>query len=145
MVTVTTMQRVKAFSDLEFGRIAGSALIDCATKEQFAIPAYCLMPDHAHFVATGRTPQSDLKRLVNRWKQATGFAWKKRDRGNLWQQGYWDRLARFDESLAAMIRYVVENPVRAQLVSEPTLYLLTGSTESTVEQICRTLYGEGRH
>lgn len=145
MVTVTTMTRVKAFSDIDFGRLAAAALVDCAAREQFAIPAYCLMPDHAHFVASGRTARSDLKRLVNRWKQATGFAWKKRASAPLWERGYWDRLARFDEPIVNMIRYVVENPVRAGLAPEPTLYPLTGSTEFTVEQICETLYGAGRH
>lgn len=145
MVTVTTMKRVKAFSDIEFGRMAEGALIAGAVREQFAIPAYCLMPDHAHFVATGLTAQSDLKRLVNRWKQVTAFAWKRRAVAPLWERGYWDRLARFDEPIVNMIRYVVENPVRAGLASEPALYPLTGSTEVTVEQICETLFREGRH
>jgi len=145
MVTVTTRKRLNAFSDFDFGRLAIGALIDCAAREQFALPAYCLMPDHAHFVATGRTAQSDLKRLVNRWKQSTGFDWKKRGGGALWQPGYWDRLARFDEPVDDMIRYVIENPVRAKLVNDPTLYALTGSTEHTIEQICRSLNGDGRH
>jgi len=68
---------------------------------------------------------------------ATGFAWSKLGRGRLWEEGYWDRLARFDEPVDDMIRYVIENPVRAKLVTDPALYPLTGSTEYTIEQICR--------
>ena len=139
LVTATTRERVNAFTDIEFGRVAERALRDKASKARFALPAYCLMPDHVHIVATGQTPESDLKRLMERFKQASGFAWSQLGHGRLWEEGYWDRLARFDEPVDEMIRYVIENPVRAKLVTDPTLYPLTGSTESTIEQICRSL------
>jgi REP element-mobilizing transposase RayT len=128
LVTSVTRDRVKAFHDIEFGRFAEHALIGHATSAKFAIPAYCLMPDHVHLVATGQTPESDLRRFVARWKQATGFAWSRLGHGRLWQAGYWDRLARFDEPIDEMVRYVVENPVRAKLVADSALYPLTGST-----------------
>ncbi len=87
------------------------------------------MPDHVPIVATGRTQESDLRKLVMRWKQSTGFAWSQLGHGRLWQEGYWDRLARFDEPVADMVRYVVENPVRAHLVTDRSLYPLAGSIE----------------
>ncbi len=133
LVTMITRERVKAFANLEFGRMAQESLLQHAVKEGFAISAHCLMPDHVHYVATGTSPDSDLRRFVTRWKQATGFAWSQRGNGRLWQQGFWERRARFDEPLAKMVRYVIENPVRAKLVTDPTLYPLTGSTESTIE------------
>jgi putative transposase len=139
LVTTATRDRVKAFIDLEFGHLSERVLLTIASREQFAIPAYCLMPDHAHFVATGLRPNSDLRRFVAAWKQATGFAWSKRGHGRLWQTGYWERLARFDEPIDDMVRYVIDNPVRAKLVATPALYPLTGSTQSTVEQICHSL------
>jgi len=127
LVTAVTRDRCKAFEDLEFGRRCELLLTERACREGFDIPAYCLMPDHIHLVATGRFPESDLRRLVTGWKQATGFAWSQLGRGRLWQPSYWDRLARFDEPLETMKRYVVENPVRAHLVMNPADYPLTGA------------------
>ncbi len=126
LVTATTRDRVNAFSNIDFGRIAERLLVDAANKSKFAVPAYCLMPDHVHLVASGLEQESDLKRFVNGWKQATGFAWSRLGNGRLWQAGYWDRLARFDEPIDDMVRYVVENPVRAKLVENSGLYPLTG-------------------
>lgn len=139
LVTTATRDRVKAFASLEFGRSCEQALLAMAGRTRFALPAYCLMPDHVHIVAVGQTADSDLRKLIAGWKQATGFAWSKRGNGRLWQTGYWERLARFDEPIDDMVRYVIDNPVRAKLVATPALYPLTGSTQSTVEQICHSL------
>ena len=129
LVTTVTRDRCKAFHNLDFGRRCEHLLAVHAAREEFDIPAYCMMPDHVHLVAKGREPDSDLRRLITRWKQATGFAWSRLGRGRLWQEGYWDRLARFDESISDMTRYVVENPVRGNLVKEPGEYPLTGSID----------------
>jgi REP-associated tyrosine transposase len=148
LVTMVTRERVKAFGNLDFGRIAQQELLHHASKESFALPAYSLMPDHVHYVATGTASESDLRRFVASWKQATGYQWSRLGNGRLWQPGFWDRRARFEEPLIEMVRYVVENPVRAKLVAYPTEYPLTGSTEYTIEQICddiRTFVVDGRH
>ena len=130
LVTAVTRDRVKAFGNVDFGRSAERLLIDAAQKSNFAIPAYCLMPDHVHLVASGLAQESDFRRFVTGWKQATGFAWSRLGHGRLWQAGYWDRLARFDEPVEEMVRYVVENPVRAKLVQDSALYPLTGSVSA---------------
>jgi putative transposase len=127
LVTAVTRDRVKAFLDIEFGRQCERLLAEHAEREQFDISAYCLMPDHVHLVATGREPEADLRQLISKWKQATGFAWSRLGRGRLWQEGYWDRLARFDEPLWVMERYVLENPVRGNLVTDVADYPLRGS------------------
>jgi putative transposase len=127
LITAVTCDRRKAFADIEFGRRCELLLAEHAAREQFDIPAYCMMLDHIHLVAIGRTRDSDLQRFITKWKQATGFAWSQLGHGRLWQPGYWDRLARFDEPLDTMTRYVVENPVRANLATKPEAYPLTGA------------------
>lgn len=127
LVTAATRDRCKAFLDIEFGRLCEGLLKEHSARERFDILAYCLMPDHVHLVATGCEVDSDLRRLMARWKQATGFAWSHLGRGRLWQEGYWDRLARFDEPIAEMERYVRDNPVRAKLVTKAADYPLIGS------------------
>ena len=127
LITAVTRDRCKAFAEMEFGRRCELLLAEHAIREEFDVPAYCLMPDHVHVVATGRTADSDLRRFITKWKQATGYAWSQLGRGRLWQPSYWDRLARFDEPLEAMTRYVVENPVRANLATNPSAYPLAGA------------------
>jgi len=101
------------------------------------------MDDHVHIAARGLTAHSDLRPFIAEWKKSTGFLWSKRGFGRLWQPGFWDRRARFDESPLVMLKYVVENPVRAKLVDHPSKYALTGSTEFTVDEICAAIAAAG--
>jgi len=135
-VTSVTSHRTKAFSCIDFGLWAKQKLIATAEREKFAISAYCLMPDHAHLLLNALDHQSDLCRMVSAWKQQTGFAWSRSESGKLWQHGYWERVLRDEEETLPIARYVIENPVRAALVSEPAAYELSGSTVFTIEQIC---------
>ncbi len=93
------------------------------------------MPDHVHYVAQGEREDSSLLTLVKSWNTQTGVAWRKRHRKALWQIGYYDHVLRDDESLLAVARYVVLNPVRAGLVENPGDYKLTGSSCYTIQQI----------
>jgi putative transposase len=135
-VTSVTNDRTNAFGCIDFGRLAKQELIAIAEREQFAVSAYCLMPDHAHLLLSAQGHQSDLRRMISSWKQRTGFAWSRRDAGRLWQHGYWERVLRDEEAILPIARYVIENPVRAGLVGEPAAYELSGSTVFTIDQIC---------
>ena len=135
LVTTVTLNRVKAFKDIDFGRQAIAQLL----TQSFALPAYTFMEDHVHVVAEGRSATSNLERFIYAWKKATGFDWSKSGHGRLWQEGYWDRRLRYDEPLLPMLKYVVDNPVHGGLIGAPAEYPLTGSTEFTIEDIVATL------
>ncbi len=47
--------------------------------------------------------------------------------GSLWQEGYHDRVLRDEEATTTVVRYMLENPVRAGLVDRPELYPFWGS------------------
>ncbi len=99
-------------------------------KEGFTLAAYCFMPDHAHLLVQTET-ESDLVRLIHRFKQETGWWFRTRGeagglkasptspgaRPRLWQKSYYDHVLRRDEELSEVIRYILENPVRAGLVA----------------------------
>jgi REP-associated tyrosine transposase len=134
-VTTCTLDRVCVFENVEFGRLVADALLSHARANAFAVPAYCLMPDHAHIIMVGTQENSSLCEFVKDWKQASGFQWSQRGNGKLWQIGYWDRVLREDEAILSVARYVIENPVRAKLVREPAEYPLLGSSEYTIAEI----------
>jgi REP element-mobilizing transposase RayT len=101
------------------------------------------MPDHVHFLLTARSEGADFKKMVARWKQATGFEWSVRHGRKLWQHGYWERVLRDADDPLSVARYIVENPVRAQLVEHPMQYPLSGSTEFTMDEICAAVQMKG--
>jgi putative transposase len=80
--------------------------------------AYVVMPDHLHWLfelekgnqlsllvgSVKRHSAREISRLLN----VTG--------GVLWQRGFHDHALRSEESLVAVARYIVANPLRAGLV-----------------------------
>jgi REP element-mobilizing transposase RayT len=94
---------------------------------EFALTAYCVMHDHLHVLATGQSERADLRDFVKRFKQATGFAYRKAHRQTLWQPGYHERILRDDEATEAVVRYILANPIRAGLTKEIGEYAFAGS------------------
>ena len=84
--------------------------------------AYCLMPNHIHFIAVPMQPDSLRHAMGEAHRRYTRHVnFREQWRGHLWQ----DRFASYpmDENhLLAAARYIERNPVRAGLVLEPWLY-----------------------
>lgn len=78
-----------------------------ARAEQCEIPAYCVMPDHLHLLVSGLQERFDLRRFVHRAKQKSGYLFVRERGERLWQDSYFDRTVRRDESIAEVIRYIV--------------------------------------
>jgi len=103
--------------------------------EQFALLAYCFMPDHVHLVLEGLSDTADLCRLVSRWKQITGYWYRRRSGRPLWWSGYHDHVLRDDESTADFVRYVLENPLKAGLAKRVGEFRFAGSDVFSEEEI----------
>ncbi|MBN2453701.1 MAG: transposase [Candidatus Omnitrophica bacterium] len=86
-----------------------------AVKNNLLLLAYCLMPNHVHYIAV---PQNDnsLAKTFNacHMRYSQYFNKKKRSFGHLWQGRFYSCV--LDEPhLYAAIRYIENNPVRARL------------------------------
>ena len=68
-----------------------------------------------------------MRAFVKRFKQLTGFAYKKTHGTPLWQPGYHDRVLRDDEATEAVVRYVLENPILSRLSRTIGEYAFAGS------------------
>jgi putative transposase len=117
-LTFGTHRRLRLFTDrLHVESVLGQIRRTC-DDEQFALLAYCFMPDHVHVVAEGQTESSDLRRFVKIAKQRVAFVFRTVFRvPATWQHGYYERVLRSDEATDTVVRYVLENPVRAGMVS----------------------------
>ena len=65
--------------------------------------------------------------MVRLAKQLSGHEYRRVTGGRLWQESYFDRTLRSDESLPDSIAYVIANPVRAGLAVKPEDYPHWGS------------------
>ncbi|MFO8082226.1 MAG: transposase [Armatimonadota bacterium] len=75
--------------------------------------AWCLMPDHIHTLLQVGLAGGDILRFLHSYKSWTGRILK-RNIGSGWERSFWDRHARGRDDIAALISYVLHNPVRAE-------------------------------
>jgi hypothetical protein len=82
---------------------------------------------------------SDLPRFVTSFKQQTGF-WFARQYGvRLWQDGYHDRVLRREEETSEVVRYILDNPIRAGLVTVFDRYPYSGSDRYSVSELAEAV------
>jgi len=106
-------------------------------SREFAVPAYCLMPDHVHLFLEGTSNEADLCEAVRVWKQIVGHAWRRHMNVPLWQTGFHDHVLREGDDTRAVVRYLLNNPVRAGLVRDAADYRWSGSSHFTFEELAR--------
>ncbi len=127
-LTFCVQRRVDVFIDSGIVDESLRQISLAACRHEFAIPAYCFMPDHLHLLVEGQSEDSDLVKFAHLLKQRTSFAYQQSHRGmQLWQKGYFEHVIRDDEVTQIIAKYILENPVRGGLVQEPMEYLFSGS------------------
>jgi len=127
-LTFCTFERTRLFGTTESVAIVHEHILRVCSDHGFQIDAYCYMPDHLHLVITATCSDADLKQFVARAKQFTGFYFKKATQQRLWQRYGYERVLRNEEEKIAFIRYVIQNPIRAELVESPLDYPFWGSS-----------------
>jgi putative transposase len=134
-VTINTEGRRSWLTESAVAKHCIEELGAACARYDFDLLAYCVMPDHMHVLVSGEGG-SDLIGLVHRFKQQTGYWFRNRaaagglkasptlpsDRPPLWQKSFYDHVLRQDEDVGDVIRYILENPVRAGLVREAREY-----------------------
>ena len=92
-----------------------SALFDAVRfyerKQEWFVHLLVLMPDHVHFLASFAM-DAQMKDVVARWKRYTSTRAKIR-----WQRDFFDHRLRGDEGWREKADYILQNPVRAGLVT----------------------------
>ncbi|HEY7097951.1 MAG TPA: transposase [Terriglobales bacterium] len=84
--------------------------------ERYQLIAWCIMPNHVHVVLKLER-HTALSSVLHSWKSFTA---KKINEtlnrgGEFWQREYYDHVVRNEADLERVVRYVVENPVKAKL------------------------------
>ena len=78
--------------------------------------AWCLMPNHVHLILVPSDPDGLRRALARVHRTYAGIIQARRKRSGHFWQGRFGAVAMDEEHLAAALRYVSLNPVRARLV-----------------------------
>jgi REP element-mobilizing transposase RayT len=126
-VTICTHLRHPVFLDQTEGHWVLTHLVAAAARNNFSLRAFCVMPDHLHFLTEGTTDDSDLIRFANAFKQRTAFEYQKRCPNVLWQKRFHDYILRRADAIENVAAYIWMNPVRKNLFVNAKEYFLSGS------------------
>ena len=124
-VTVSTEGRQKWFS--KFPQLAADAaciLTETCRERPSSLFAWCIMPDHVHFLIGDENIISFVRAFKGRM---TPKARAISPEQKLWQRSFYDHVLRSTESVMDIAGYTFENPVRSGLAALPHEYPFVGS------------------
>ena len=110
---------------------------EAALKFNIKVFAWCIMPDHVHFILQGEQTIEFIRQFKGK---LTPVFRKIQADTRLWQRSFYDHALRKEESLPDVCAYTWENPVRAGIVDKAIDYLYSGSI---VWPNWRGVYGRG--
>jgi putative transposase len=79
--------------------------------QKWFIHVFLLMPDHCHALLSFNTTQ-DISNIIKAWKRYTTLK-----TGIQWQRNFFDHRLRKEESFEQKAEYILNNPIRMNLVS----------------------------
>jgi len=123
LITTITHQRQKIFTDFMLARVVVQNMKQQHQQQNVNSLAFVIMPDHVHWLFTLQNNKS-LSEVVKSVKGGSAYKIQKIRRKQseiianqpLWQDGYYDHAIRKEEDLQKMARYIVANPLRANIV-----------------------------
>ncbi len=130
-VTIATAGRDHVFATAPPAERCLELLEETTLKFQAKVFAYCLMPDHIHLLVW-LPEEASLLTFVKHFKQITSYHVRRLlgRPGSVWQTRFYDHALRREEDLHGVAAYIFHNPVRAGIVTEPSLYPYSGSYTS---------------
>lgn len=100
---------------------------ECKERYNFRVYAWCLMPDHLHLLVQPLDDGTTVSRFVQGFKSmTTRLYWKLGGAGKLWQRGFYDHILRDDEDPTTVGEYILNNPLRKELVESAEKYPYSG-------------------
>ena len=100
------------------------------------------MPDHLHMLVEGIQPDADGRRFIRLAKQYAGYAHSQTFGGRLWQRYGYEHVVRSTQTSRAVSRYILENPVRAGLVTSAGAWPHSGAPTTSLAALIGWAYSE---
>jgi len=116
-VTATTAHRIPHFHDFFIARLLVDVMKDQTKNKEADFLAWVIMPDHAHWLLRVKE-RASLSMVMNNLKgrSARIINQKLSSKQNFWQANFYDHALRSDVCIKSVARYIIANPLRANLV-----------------------------
>jgi HsdR family type I site-specific deoxyribonuclease len=121
-----------ALANREMAQIVQEALLH-HNGDKYDLLAWSIMPNHVHVLIKAK---SDLVKIIQSWKSYTGkWAIANNKMYNLgidknvnqfWMPEYWDRFIRDEEHFNNTVRYILNNPLNANLPKDNAAHIFRG-------------------
>jgi putative transposase len=142
LLTFCTSGRRPEFQSADTVERTLTQFLRAGVETHVALVAYCFMPDHVHLLVQTTDLAGDVARFARLGKQYAGYSYGRETGQRLWQPGWHDRLLRRSDDMIAVIRYVLQNPIRAGLAREVQEYPFVGSAILTREALLESAMGD---
>jgi putative transposase len=120
-LTICTHEKKAYFRNPEFaGYIAREIDYRSRVAHEVTVFASCIMPDHVHLLMRlNETYGKSLPNWVAAFKRYNArILSMMHDIRPLWQPNYYEHIVRKDEALNKIAEYIIQNPVRKNMVQE---------------------------
>lgn len=128
--TLVTYQRKKIFTSNQSIELLDLAISRVRTYHPFSIDAFCILPDHIHFIWTMNESDFDYSMRIGQLKRYFSRMYSdhfevnsnlcdsqiKRGETAIWQRRFWEHTIRDNDDLSRHIEYIHFNPVKHGLV-----------------------------
>jgi putative transposase len=116
-ITICARDKQAVFCD----KALNYEVINCLKREKenagVRIFVYCLMPDHFHMLISPLNSGMNISRFIANFKgKTTRIGWKYGIRERMWQGRFYDHVLRPNEPVRDICEYILNNPVRGNLV-----------------------------
>ena len=125
--TLAIRHREQGWLDERFHSQFRELMLHTATREGLTCPTYCLMPDHLHLIWMGLRLDSDQLNAVTFLRTHL----EKHLGTRRFQHQAHDHVLKQEErqqnAFARVANYILENPLRAELVEDPKEWTFSGA------------------
>jgi putative transposase len=156
-LTLNTYQRQKLFFKPETSSMLLDSVQHVRKYHPFDIIAYCVLPDHAHFLwkmleddwnysmRIGLIKGHFSKKYISQYREEFPRTESQRSRREVtvWQRRFWEHFIRDEEDLARHIEYIHYNPVKHGWVNRVREWEGSSFYDFVNEGIYEADWGEG--
>ena len=133
--TLCIKDRKKLFTKKEIIEKFIGTLKDILYKYKIKNWIYVFMPNHLHLVVEGLDENSDIYKAIVEFKQKTAITMK----NYKWQKDFYDHIHREEENVFNSLWYIINNPVRKELIKEPLEYFGLGPIDFNIEEMVKQI------
>ena len=121
-LTVKTKHRIPWLTTPEIHHSLRTAWQESTT---WLVGPYIIMPDHLHLFCAPRDSDVSIENWITFWKRF--FRRQDQNDSHRFQSRGWHHRLRADEDRESIFRYMMENPVRKNLVNDPSSWPYQGT------------------